>query len=512
MANILNLFRQSYAHCQDKAFLKLAGLPAKPEITFGEMDTLTSSCAGALITIGVLEGERIMVQAEKSPEYVALYLACLQIGAVFVPLNTAYTATELAYFISDASPRVFVCDALNYEKTCHIEAIDNLATEILTLGDITHKKSLQALSEISTPFIEIKDCNDNDLAAFLYTSGTTGRSKATMLSHHNLASNALTLRKYWKFQPDDVLLHALPIFHVHGLFIALHCALLNASTVLFYSKYDAIQVAEGLKDATVMMGVPTFYSRLLSEDSFEKKQCDGIRLFISGSAPMTEQVHKEWTERTGHKILERYGMTEAGIITSNPYDGERIPGTVGYALPGISVRIADEQGQNLPYGEVGTIETKGPNIFQGYWKMPEKTAQEFREDGYFITGDLGTMQKDGRLSIVGRGKDLIITGGYNVYPKEIEILIDELEPVLESAVIGIPHPDFGEAVCGVVALKAAVDTDAVKDTILASFKDSLASFKQPKIFFFVKELPRNTMGKVQKSQLRDQYAHTFISN
>lgn len=513
MANIYSLFRERYAQSLDKVFLLCPedeqNHKQQREITFGEMDAMASAFAGVLLDLGVIEGERIIVQAGKSPEYVALYLASLQTGAVFVPLNTAYTSAEVGYFIENAEPAVFVCDSSGYEDSVKVVHQHRPGAQVLALTSSSESPadSLELLAKNSRPFTDIKERLDDDLAAFLYTSGTTGRSKGAMLSHMNLASNALTLHKYWQFQPDDVLLHALPVFHVHGLFIALHCALLNASTVLFYPKYDVIQVKQGLAQATLMMGVPTFYTRLLAENDFGETDCANIRLFISGSAPMTEQVHQQWTQRTGHRILERYGMTEAGMITSNPClesDGDRIPGTVGYALPEVSVRITDDQGRELGFGEVGNIEITGPNVFQGYWKMPEKTAEEFREDGYFITGDLGTMDEDGRISIVGRGKDLIITGGYNVYPKEIEILIDEIEQVQESAVIGIPHPDFGEAVCAVVVTKP--DQALTHDMILSELGTKLASFKQPRKVFFIGELPRNTMGKVQKNLLREQYA------
>ena len=505
MANIFNLFQRSYSGSLDKTFLQLVD---GREITYREIDELVSAYAGALASLGILAGERVMVQVAKSPEAIALYLATLKIGAVFVPLNTAYTPSELSHFIEDAEPRVFVCDTFNYEKTTQIDTIEPLRTEILTLGDLKHKKSLETLAERSGPYNTVKERSDDDLAAFLYTSGTTGRSKGAMLSHANLSSNALTLHKYWAFEPDDVLLHTLPIFHVHGLFVALHCALLNPSTVHFHIKYDAAEIVRDLEFCTVMMGVPAFYTRLLEQPDFNESHCKNIRLFISGSAPMTPQVHKEWTKRTTHQILERYGMTEAGMITSNPYKGERIPGTVGYPLPDIAVRVTDDKGRELPHGGIGNIEVKGPNVFQGYWKMPEKTAGEFREDGYFITGDLGSMDQEGRISITGREKDLIITGGYNVYPKEIELLIDDLDDVQESAVIGLPHPDFGESVCSVVVLKPGKRPD--KETILAALKNRLAKFKQPREVIFVDALPRNSMGKIQKNELRNEYANKLV--
>lgn len=500
MPNISQLFRQSYAESLDKTFLKL---PDSSSYSFRDIDSLACSYAGVLVSKGLLEGERVMVQVKKTPEAVALYLAVLQVGGVFVPLNTAYTPNEVSYFINDAGPRVFVCDARNYENTQAVCSDASSEPELLTLGNIDHSQSLESLAENNIPFTEVKDRRNSDLAAFLYTSGTTGRSKGAMLSHSNLISNAQTLHQYWQFEEDDILLHALPIFHIHGLFVALHCALLNASTVLFQSKFDVKQVISSLSEATVMMGVPTFYTRLLAESDFTKHDCTGIRLFISGSAPMTEQVHQEWAERTGHQILERYGMTEAGMITSNPYDGERIPGTVGYPLPGVFARITNNDGKELSSGEIGNIEVKGPNIFQGYWKMPEKTAEEFREDDYFITGDLGVMAEDGRISIVGRGKDLIITGGYNVYPKEIEVMIDDLDEVQESAVIGLTDADFGESVCAVIVLKEK--KSLTESQLIDAISANLARFKQPKKTFFVDELPRNTMGKVQKNILRTQF-------
>jgi malonyl-CoA/methylmalonyl-CoA synthetase len=343
----------------------------------------------------------------------------------------------------------------------------------------------------------------DDLAAILYTSGTTGLSKGAMLSHANLASNAQVLHDYWHWQHDDVLLHALPIFHVHGLFVALHCALLGGSRLIFLPRFDADEVIARLPEATVLMGVPTFYTRLLERADFTRELCAGMRLFISGSAPLLADTHREFEARTGHRILERYGMTEAGMITSNPYDGERIAGTVGFALPGVSARVADDQGAERPRGEAGVLEIQGPNVFQGYWQMPEKSAEEFRPDGWFITGDIAVMADDGRVSIVGRAKDLIISGGFNVYPKEIESQIDELPGVRESAVIGVPHADFGEGVVAVVVADGS--SGLTEQSVVEALKDRLARFKQPKRVYIVDELPRNTMGKVQKNVLRDVY-------
>jgi malonyl-CoA/methylmalonyl-CoA synthetase len=361
--------------------------------------------------------------------------------------------------------------------------------------------------EASSPDPEITPSKPDDLAAILYTSGTTGRSKGAMLTHDNLASNALVLHDYWQWQPDDVLLHALPIFHVHGLFVALHCALLNGSKVIFHSGFDMEAIISDLPRSTVLMGVPTFYTRLLDAPDFSTETCHNMRLFISGSAPLLPETFAAFKALSGHTILERYGMTEAGMITSNPYDGARIAGTVGYALPGVSARVADENGQKIPHGEVGILEITGPNVFAGYWQMPEKTAGEFRDGGFFITSDMATMEPDGRISIVGRAKDLIITGGYNVYPKEVEIEINKLSGVKESAVIGLPHPDLGEAVTAVIVPNVASTTNEA--IIKESLAPTLARFKLPQKIIFLSELPRNTMGKVQKKSLRESYVKLY---
>jgi malonyl-CoA/methylmalonyl-CoA synthetase len=377
---------------------------------------------------------------------------------------------------------------------------------VLSLGG-AGEGDLMAVVEAQAASETVVEVGSHELAAILYTSGTTGRSKGAMLSHANLASNALVLFDFWHWQPNDVLLHALPIFHVHGLFVALHCALLGGSRVIFMPRYDVQTIMRKLPQSTVMMGVPTFYTRLLDRDDFGRDTCANMRLFISGSAPLLAETHREFEERTGHRILERYGMTETGMITSNPYDGERVAGTVGYALPGISARVADEHGKQLPRGEAGVLEITGPNVFSGYWQMPEKTAEEFRPDGWFITGDIAEMGDDGRVTIVGRAKDLIISGGFNVYPKEIESEIDELPGVKESAVIGVPHPDFGESVTAVVVPNGS--SEITEEGIVAALSARLARFKQPKRVFIVDELPRNTMGKVQKNVLRDRHKDLF---
>jgi len=454
---------------------------------------------------GVKKGDRVVVQVDKSIEAVLLYLACLRAGAIYIPLNTAYTPAEVGYFLSDATPQLFVCTPA---KKAELEAVATGCgvPGVLSLGGAGDGELIDALG--SQPASdEVVHVEADELASILYTSGTTGRSKGAMLTHANLASNAQVLFDTWHWQSDDVLLHALPIFHVHGLFVALHCALLGGSRVIFMARYDAAAVMQKLPQATVMMGVPTFYTRLLERDDFGRDTCANMRLFISGSAPLLAETHREFEARTGHRILERYGMTETGMITSNPYDGERIAGTVGYALPGISVRVADDRGKELPRGEAGVLEITGPNVFKGYWQMPDKTAEEFRDDGWFITGDIAVMNEDGRVTIVGRAKDLIISGGFNVYPKEIESAIDDLPGVKESAVIGVPHPDFGEGVIAVVVADGS--TEIGEQSIIAALGKQLARFKQPKRVFVVDELPRNTMGKVQKNVLREAHKDLF---
>jgi malonyl-CoA/methylmalonyl-CoA synthetase len=469
-------------------------------VRYGELDALAGRMASVLARHGVGAGDRVVAQAGKSPAMVALYLGCLRLGAVYVPLNGAYTAAEVGYFLEDAEPAVLVCDPGRAGEFAAGSA------RLLTLADDGASGSLAEAAAAVEPLPTVAHRESGDLAAIVYTSGTTGRSKGAMLSHGNLDSNARVLLTAWGWRDDDVLLHALPIFHVHGLFVALHCALLSATPMLFLPRFDAAEVVRLLPRATVMMGVPTFYTRLLERPELDRSVCSDVRLFVSGSAPLTEQTFRAWEERTGHRILERYGMSETMMNVSNPLDGERVPGTVGFALPGVTVRIADEQGRELPRGEVGVIEVRGPNVFSGYWRLPEKSAEEFRDGGYFITGDLARMDDDGRVSIVGRAKDLIISGGYNVYPKEIERLLDEMPGVRESAVIGVPHPDFGEAVVAVlVADSDCPDGEAVRRAL----SGRLARFKQPKAVVRLDALPRNAMGKVQKNDLREQYAGLF---
>ena len=462
--------------------------------TYGDLDRASARFAAVLRARGVEPGDRVLVQAPKSMEAVALYLGVLRCGGVYVPLNTAYTEREVAFFVGDASPRVVVRGAVAADSN---DAGDPRTVDVDGLWR-------EAQAAPADPAIEPRA--DDDLAAICYTSGTTGRSKGAMITHGNLISNALALHEIWGFEPGDVLLHALPIFHVHGLFVALHTAFLNASKVLFLPAFDAAEVRSLLPAATVLMGVPTFYSRLLAEPGFGRADCESIRLFVSGSAPLTEAVFGEFEARTGHRILERYGMTEAGMITSNPLRGERVAGTVGFPLPEVEVRVVNEDGAELPAGEVGVLEIRGPNLFPGYWGLPEKTAEEMRTDGFFVTGDLASVDGEGRVTLVGRGKDLIIAGGLNVYPKEVEDRLDEVEGVAESAVIGAPHADLGE---GVVAVLVAEQAPVGDDTLRSALDAGLARFKHPRRFVWVDELPRNAMGKVQKNVLRERYRDAY---
>lgn len=476
-----------------------ARLPAGGSVTFGALFSGAEGMASALVSCGVQPGDRVAVQVDKTIEAIELYLGTVMAGAVFLPLNTAYTTAEVAYFVGDATPRVVVCDPA---RAGDIRAISGDA-RVLTLDSSGHG-TLRDLADQQGAFTPVAR-EANDLAAILYTSGTTGRSKGAMLSHANLASNSEMLRDYWRFTSDDVLIHALPIFHTHGLFVATNVALFAGAQVIFLSGFDKDAILDAMPRATALMGVPTFYTRLLTDDRLTKERAANMRLFISGSAPLLVDTHEQWEARTGHRILERYGMTETNMSTSNPYEGERRAGTVGFPLPGVEARVMDK-GNEVARGEIGVLEVRGPNVFQGYWQMPEKTAEELKPDGWFITGDLARVDADGYVIIVGREKDLIITGGFNVYPKEIESLIDDIPGVLESAVIGVPHPDFGE---GVVAVVVAEDPKLEPETITSAIAGKLAKFKQPKYVFVVKELPRNTMGKVQKKALREEYGGLF---
>lgn len=505
--NLYAIFRARFPADLDNCWLETShGL----YYSWRDLERGSAKIANLFASLNLPAGARIAAQVEKSPEALMLYLATVRAGFVYLPLNTAYRAGEMAYFIENASPSVVVCSPKNFgwiaqtafaRGTSHIFTLDEISP-----GSNQNRNSGSLLSRavyFSDTF-ETVHRHADDLAAILYTSGTTGRSKGAMLTHGNLASNIAVLHDVWHWQKNDVLLHALPLFHIHGLFVAAHGALYNGSKMIFLSKFDSAEVIRHLPRCTVFMGVPTYYVRLLADQSFKRDLCKNMRLFVSGSAPLLADTFAQFAERTGHTILERYGMSETAMLTSNPYEGERKPGTVGPALPGVSVRVVDSDGAACGSGMVGEIQVKGPNVFQGYWQMPDKTAEEFTRDGYFNTGDVGFFDDDGYLSIVGRSKDLIITGGYNVYPKEIESLIDELPGVMESAVIGILHPDFGEAVVAVVVARSGAVL--IEQDIIHALKNSIANFKVPKHVHVVNELPRNTMGKVQKNLLREQFS------
>lgn len=474
-------------------------------LTYAELDRRTAQYANALVAMGLAPGARVALQAEKSLEAVFVYLATVRAGGVFLPLNTAYTPPEVDYFLGDAEPGIFICDPASEAVLAPIARARSVA-QVVTM-DANGQGTLRDAADACRTTFENVPREPDDLAALLYTSGTTGRSKGAMLTHENLASNAQALAEAWHFTPDDVLIHALPIFHTHGLFVAINVTLAAGASMIFLPKFDPARILALMGRASVLMGVPTFYVRLLKSPELTPEAAAGMRLFISGSAPLLAETHREWRARTGHAILERYGMTETGMNTSNPYEGERIAGTVGFPLPGVELRVvAPESGEVLGTGEIGMIELRGPNIFKGYWRMPEKTAAEFH-DGWFVTGDLGLVGPDGYVQIVGRGKDLVISGGYNVYPKEVETEIDALPGVIESAVIGVPHPDFGEGVTAVVIARpdAALDEPAV----LEALEGRLARYKLPKRVIFLDDLPRNTMGKVQKNLLREQYKDLY---
>ena len=498
-------------HLYDRVFAPHEDNP-KPFL-IGETQTLSyaifheqvNKLAHALIASGLKTGDRVAVQAAKSNTQLALYVATIKAGGVYLPLNTSYTAHELEYFISNAQARLVVVDEKAKQAVTPIAEAQG--ANLLTLN-ADESGTLPKLAEQQAAQFEAVARGSEDLAAILYTSGTTGRSKGAQLCHRNLHSNTEVLRDFWQFKEDDVLLHMLPIYHTHGLFVACNLLAMVGGSMIFLPKFDADKALSFLPQATTMMGVPTFYTRLLNEEQFTREASQHMRLFISGSAPLLAETHKSFAARTGKKILERYGMTETNMSTSNPYDGERIAGTVGVPLPGVELRIADAKtGKSVPDGEIGIIELKGDNVFTGYWQMPEKTKESFRDDGYFITGDMARIDEHGYIVIVGRDKDLIISGGLNVYPKEIESMVDELEGVTESAVIGVPHPDFGEAV---VAVIVAADKTLNEESVMEFLANKIAKFKQPKAVFFVEALPRNTMGKVQKVTLRNEHKELFV--
>ncbi len=475
------------------------------EISYREAEETCTRFACVLAGLGLAPGDRVAVQVEKSPEALFLYLASLRAGLVYLPLNSAYQEAEIGYFLENAEPGAVIAQPRS------IPWLEPLAAKfgirhVFSLDEGGRGSLVDAARDAGTRFETVARRAD-DLAAILYTSGTTGRSKGAMITHRNLASNAKVLHEFWGFRAADVLVHMLPLFHVHGLFVACHCALMNATSIRFHATFDARRAIEDFSRSTVFMGVPTFYTRLLADKALDRRTCAGMRLFVSGSAPLLAETHAEFEERTGHRILERYGMTETGMLTSNPLEGERRPGTVGLPLPGTTVRVVNEEDEPLAATEIGNIQVRGDSVLPGYWRMPEKTKEEFTADGFFRTGDVGSFSADGYLAIVGRSKDLIITGGYNVYPKEVEVAIDELPAVAESAVVGVPHPDFGEAVTAVVVPRkdATAPTEA---EVIAWLKSRLANFKVPKRVHLVNELPRNTMGKVQKNVLRERYSRS----
>ncbi len=471
-------------------------------LTGQALHTLIAQTMAGLVGAGLRPGDRLAVQVDKSPQALALYGAAVGIGAVFLPLNTAYTPEEVHYFLQNATPRLLICDPRNAAALTAVAF--PLGVSVQTM-DGAGQGSFATLAT-GQPAAAVATRGPDDLAAILYTSGTTGRSKGAMLSHENLLSNARILADLWRFTPSDTLLHALPIFHTHGLFVATNVSLLTGGQMIFLTGFDLESVLRFLPKASVLMGVPTFYIRLLDDPRFDRALTAHMRLFISGSAPLLAETHEAFQTRTGHRILERYGMTETNMNTSNPYDGERRAGTVGFPLPGVDLRITAD-GEEVATGAVGGIEVRGPNVFQGYWQMPEKTAEELRPDGWFLTGDLGRIDHDGFVHIVGRAKDLVISGGFNIYPIEVELLLDEAPGVLESAVIGLPHPDFGEAVFAVLVPQKGATLDA--SAVLTTLRDRLARFKQPKAAVVVQALPRNAMGKVQKAELRKIYADWF---
>lgn len=494
-------------HQQNSA--NFIGQTADNSYSYEQFLQLSSKVAGALVAAGLAPGDRVAAQVNKSVEALALYTACVQCGCVYLPLNTAYTPREISYFVGDAEPGLLVCDSSAESALGEALAASSNSTacKLMTLDSDGSGSLTEAAQDKPAQFNTV-DRSADDLAAILYTSGTTGRSKGAMLTQENLLSNARTLVEYWQFTKSDVLLHALPIYHTHGLFVASNTIALAGASMIFQPAFKLDDVIDQLPHATTMMGVPTFYTRLLSDDRFDTALTQHMRLFISGSAPLLAETHDEFFARTGHKILERYGMTETNMNTSNPYDGDRRAGTVGFPLPGVEVKICNpETGEDLPANTIGMLQVRGPNVFSGYWRMPEKTAEELLDSGFFITGDLAKIDSHGYVHIVGRDKDLIISGGFNIYPKELELLLDEQPGVLESAVIGAPHADFGEGVVAVLIEQSGKSVDT--DKIASELSTTIAKFKQPKKYVVLPELPRNAMGKVQKNVLRDQYANIF---
>jgi malonyl-CoA/methylmalonyl-CoA synthetase len=504
--SFFSLVQQHYPRDLGKLFIETED---GREISYHDLETASGRCAAYLTRLGAVRGDRVAFQVEKSPEAIFLYLGCLRAGLIALPMNPAYGPSEVEYMLGNAEPRIFVCDPAREAALTAVAGRAGVA-HIGTLDGDGQGSVASACHAIRDELPPVEMAADEP-AAMLYTSGTTGRPKGAPLTHGNLASNAEVLAEAWGFTEHDVLLHALPIFHAHGLFVALHCTLMAGASMLWLKRFEALKVIKLLDRANVLMGVPTFYTRMLDIPSFGIDDASHMRLFISGSAPLLSETHREFEARTGQVILERYGMSEILMHTSNPLRGERRAGTVGPPLPGSSVRIVDVEDRELSTGRIGHVLVKGPNVFKGYWRLPEKNAEEFTEDGWFRTGDLGTMDEGGYLTLVGRGKDLVITGGLNVYPAEVEAVIDEQGGVLESAVIGLPHRDLGEGVTAVVVRAAGVPPIA-EAAVIGACKARLAGFKVPKRVLFVSELPRNAMGKVQKKLLRDEYAELYSRN
>ncbi len=501
MTSLYTTFSTGFPRDRSRLLLRA---PDGSSFSYADAESESARIACFLREQGLRPGDRVTVQAPKSPQIVWLYLACLRAGLVYHPLNDAYRSSELDYFLRDANPKIVVCAPERESE--YAQLTTDLDCRVLTI-DARGRGSLGDGYADAEPNVASVDCDGDTTAVLLYSSGTTGKPKGAMLTHGNLAANTATLVDYWGFTAADRLLHALPLYHAHGLFVGLGCVLLSGASMNFLAKFDAETVIRQLADSTVMMGIPTFYTRLLADPAFDRRACANLRLFISGSAPLLADTHREFSRRTGQEILERYGMTETSMLSSNPLSGERRPGSVGYPLPGVEIRVVDAQDCPVGTGTVGEIQVRGPNVFKGYWGMPDRTAQEFTADGYFRTGDQGLFADDGYLNILGRNKDMIITGGLNVYPKEVELALDELDGIIESAVIGVPHADFGEGVVAIIVPETS--QEPAESDIIATLRDRLANFKLPKRVILVDELPRNTMGKVQKNELRQVYAGTF---
>ena len=498
-ANLYALLESRFPADRAKPLLLL---PSGRTLSYAEAERGAARFAALFASRGLVPGDRLAVQVEKSPEALLVYLACLRAGLVYLPLNSAYHEGEVAYFLQNAEPRAVVAQPASLPWLEPLAGRQGIP-HVFSLDDEGGGTLIAAARDVPERIATVERSPD-DLAAILYTSGTTGRSKGAMITHRNLSSNALALHRAWGFRPDDVLIHMLPLFHVHGLFVASHCVLLNGTAMRFHPRFDARLALADFAASTVFMGVPTFYTRLLAEPGLTREACARMRLFVSGSAPLLAETHVQFEARTGHRILERYGMTETGMLTSNPLEAERRAGSVGPPLEGVDVRIVDDDDRPLAAEAIGHVQVRGPNVFPGYWRMPDKNREEFTTDGYFRTGDMGSLSRDGYLAIVGRSKDLIITGGYNVYPKEIELLLDEMPGVRESAVVGVPHADFGEAVTAFLVPRAGAGAPTESE-VIASLKEKLANFKVPKRVYFVDALPRNAMGKVQKNVLRDRF-------